>query len=101
MLTPELSYLRTKCGLPPRTTIVIPDLDDPTRRELTTAEAAVAAHVPEATIRQWAARERIRPVNPGDANPRYLELDVLRTEAATRRAPRARQLATEAAQMAQ
>jgi hypothetical protein len=97
-LTPEESYLRKLVGLPPRPAPMIPDPADPEHRELTTAEAAAAAHVSESTIRDWARRELIRPVNVGDQHPRYLEIDVLRVEAATRRAARARRLAEEAAQ---
>jgi hypothetical protein len=96
-LTPEESYLRKLTGLPPRPAPMIPDLDDPAQRELTTAEAARAAHVPEATIRDWARRELIVAVE-GSSPPRYPELAVLRAEAATRRAARARRLAEEAAQ---
>jgi hypothetical protein len=69
------------------------DFDDPGQRYLTTAQAAVAAHVPEATIRDWARR--------GLITPRYSELDVLQAEAKTRRAARARQLVDEATQMDQ
>lgn len=101
MLTPEESYLRKLTGLPPRPPRVIHDPDDPAVRTLTTSEAAAAAHVPDATIRDWARRRLILPVQPGDPHPRYRELDVLRVEAATRRAPRARQLLDEATQIDQ
>lgn len=97
-LTPEESYLRKLVGLPPRPAPMIPDPDDPAARELTTAQAATAAHVTEATIRDWARRELIYAVNSGEQHPRYRELDVLRVEAATRRGGRARRLAEEAAQ---
>lgn len=97
-LTPQEKYLRTKCGLPPVRAVTTPDPDDPGRRQLTTAQAAAAAHVDDAVIRQWAARKRILPVGGTEAHPLYLELDVLRVEAQTRRAPRARRLAEEAAQ---
>jgi hypothetical protein len=79
---------------------MIPDPDDPAVRELTTAEAAAAAHVPEATIRDWARASRglIHNVAAPGEPPRYLELEVLQAEAKTRRAARARRLAKEAAQ---
>lgn len=73
-----------------------PDADDPAVRELTIAQAAAAAHVPEARIRGWSARHLIEPVNPGEPHPRYLELDVLKAEAKTRRALREQQLEAEA-----
>lgn len=98
-LTPEESYLRKLTGLPPRPAPMIPDPDDPAARELTVSQAAAAAHVGEETIRDWARRKLIRAVNVGEQHPRYLELDVLRVEAATRRAARARRLAQEAAQL--
>ena len=97
-LTPQEWYLRKACGLPGRPSVT-PDIDDPAVRELTTAQAAAAAHVPEATIRDWARASRplIRSVaGPGEP-PRYLELDVLRAEAHTRRARRRAQLLDEAA----
>lgn len=101
-LTPEQSYLRAQCGLPPtcRAHLVIADPDDPECRELTTAQAAAAAHVSEATIRDWARASRalIHSVaGPGEA-PRYLEIEVLEAERATRRTARMRRLAQEAAQ---
>lgn len=98
MLTPEAIYLRTKCGLPPVRVVMIPDLDDPAARELTTAQAATAAHVAEATIRDWARRELLARVEGGPAEPpRYRELDVLRVEAETRRTARRERLLAEAA----
>lgn len=96
--TPQDSYLRTKCGLPPRVTVT-PDPDDPATRELTTAEAADAAHVSTDTIRDWARPSRglLHSVaEPGEA-PRYLEIEVLAAEARTRREARRRALAAEAA----
>lgn len=96
-LSPELSYLRKLVGLRPKDVPVIADPDDPARRELTTAQAAAAAHVDEATIRDWARRKLIVAVE-GSSPPRYSELAVLRVEAATRRSARARRLAQEAAQ---
>lgn len=97
-LTPEQHYLRTKCGIPPRRTSVTPDPDDPAVRELTTAEAAKAAHVSVDTIRDWVRRTLLVRVegSPADA-PRYRELDVLKVEAATRRTARSGQLLDEAA----
>ena len=102
-LSPELSYLRKLVGLRPKDVPVIADPDDPAQRELTTAQAAVAAHVSEDTIRDWARASRgrkalIHSVAAEGEPPRYRELDVLRVEAATRRAARARRLAEEAAQ---
>lgn len=74
------------------------DPDDPANRLLTTAEAATAAHVTETRIRIWAHRELIEPADHDPAGrPLYREIDILTTEAATRREPRARSLATEAA----
>jgi hypothetical protein len=100
MHPPELSYLRTKCGLPAVRVVVIPDPDDPASRTLTTAEAATAAHVSENVIAKWKDRGLIVPVDD-DAVPRYRELDVLRAEAKTRRAPRVRQLLDEASRIVQ
>lgn len=97
-LTWQEKYLRRQRGLPAKPPMR-PDPDDPAARELTTAQAAAAAHVPEATIRDWARASRplIRSVaGPGEL-PRYLELDVLRAEAHTRRARRRTQLLDEAA----
>lgn len=71
------------------------DPDDPAERLLTTAEAARAAHVDEATIRTWEHRGRITGVDTPQGK-RYVELQVLQAEAATRRAPRERRLAEEA-----
>lgn len=97
--TPEESYLRKLVGLPPRPRpLVTPDPDDPAQRELSTAEAARVAHVSVDTVRDWARREVLVAVNRGEQHPRYRELDVLRVEAATRRAARSRRLAREAAQ---
>lgn len=92
-LTWQEKTLRRACGLPaiaPGGPQVIPDPEDPATRLLTTAEAAAAAHVDEATVRDWARR--------GLITPRYFELDVLQAEARTRRAARERRLADEAAQ---
>lgn len=85
------------------------DPDDPANRLLTTAEAARAAHVPETTIRDWAADRSDkggRPplLHPADRDasgrPLYRELDVLAVEASTRQSPRgaarSRRLAEEA-----
>ena len=99
MLTPQQSALRKSCGLPPADSMrVTPDPDDPAARELTTAQAATAAHVSEDTIRDWARRELLARVqaSPADA-PRYREADVLQVEASTRRGPRYRRLVEEAA----
>lgn len=71
------------------------DPDDPGQTYLTTEQAAKAAHVDEARIRDWGRRGLITPIAHGATNY-YLELDVLRVEAETRREPRRRQLATEA-----
>lgn len=73
------------------------DPDDPAQRLLTTAEAARAAHVDDARVRDWDRRGLIAPVDRDAAgHPLYRELDVLTAEAATRRAARARALAREA-----
>lgn len=72
------------------------DPDDPEQRLLTTAEAAKAAHVDEARIRDWDRRGLITPAAHADGRPVYRELDVLRAEAATRRTARERALAAEA-----
>ena len=79
-----------------------PDPDDPAERLLTTAEAARAAHVTEATVRDWAAERKDRPalLRPADRDatgrPLYRELDVLTVEAQTRRTARTLALAREA-----
>lgn len=98
LLDPAVAYLRKQCGLPPkpRPTVIETDPDDPAQRLLTTAEAATAAHVDEARIRDWARRKLIEPVAAPNGQPVYRELDVLTAEAATRRAARERALATEA-----
>jgi len=97
--TPEEQYLRKLSSLPPRPPVRPVDPDDPAVRQLTTAQAAAAAHVSEATIRDWVRRELIQAVEGGPAGePRYLELHVLQAEARTRRGARARRLAEEAAQ---
>lgn len=101
MLTPEESYLRKLSGLPPRPPRVTHDPDDPATRRLTPDEAARAAHVPRATIDTWKDRGLIRSVSDDENRPQYLELDVLRAEARTRRAPRARRLVDEALQTGQ
>jgi hypothetical protein len=101
-LTPEQHAFRRACGLPAIVTLppkgipVKPDLDEDAA--LTTTEAARAAHVSEDTIRDWARRKLIRPINPDAAPPLYLASDVLGVEAETRRAARTRRLAAEAAQ---
>jgi hypothetical protein len=65
---------------------------------LTTAEAARAAHVSEATIRDWVRRELLHPVEGSAVDaPRYLELHVLQVEARTRRTARRARLLDEAA----
>lgn len=75
-----------------------PDPDDPQQRLLTTAEAAAAAHVESFRIRDWARRLLITPADHDpQGHPLYRELDILRVEADTRRAARARTLAAEAA----
>lgn len=74
------------------------DPDNPAERLLTTAEAARAAHVDEARIRDWDRRGLITPAARADGRPVYRELDVLQAEAATRRAARAAALAREAAE---
>lgn len=76
--------------LPPST-----DPDDPAQTYLTTEEAASAAHVRTDTIRDWDRRGLITPIARGVSNY-YLELDVLKVEAETRRGPRRKQLAGEA-----
>lgn len=97
---PEMAYLRKQCGLPPARPVVIEfDPDDPANRLLTTGEAAAVAHVPEATIRDWA--RTTRPLleaadRDADGHPLYRELDVLTVEARTRRTARAQRLAAEA-----
>lgn len=95
---PAHKYLRRLCGLPPILAAMQPgdDPDDPAGRLLTTAEAAEAAHVPEATIRDWARRKLLLPSGQQDGHPLYRELDVLRVEARTRRAAREQRLAAEA-----
>lgn len=72
------------------------DPDDPAARLLTAAEAANAAHVDEARIRDWDRRGLITPAGHADGRPVYRELDVLRAEAATRRTARTLALAREA-----
>lgn len=98
LLDPALAYLRKQCGLPtkPATMPASSDPDDPAERLLTTAEAARAAHVDEARIRDWARRELITPVATPNGQPVYRELDVLTAEALTRRAARTAALAREA-----
>lgn len=87
------------CGLPAKpATMIEADPDDPTTRLLTTAEAAKAAHVDEARIRDWARRGLIQPVTTKGSQPLYQELAVLTAEALTRRAARERALADEAMQ---
>jgi hypothetical protein len=96
--TPEEQYLRKLIGLPPRPPARPADPDDPAVRQLTTAQAAAAAHVAEATIRDWARRKLLYPVEGSPAGePRYLELHVLQAEARTRRAAREARLLDEAA----
>jgi hypothetical protein len=56
--------------------------------------------VSENVIAKWKDRGLIVPVDD-DAVPRYRELDVLRAEAKTRRAPRVRQLLDEASRIVQ
>lgn len=74
------------------------DPDDPANRLLTTAEAAAAAHVHHTRIRAWAHRGLIQPAaRDNDGRPLYRELDILTTEANTRRTLRAHDLAREAA----
>jgi DNA-binding transcriptional MerR regulator len=73
-----------------------PDLDDPEQVVLTTQEAARAAHVDPAIVRDWARRGLLEPVDPNSTPRRYREIHVLRVERATRRAPRELQLAQEA-----
>jgi hypothetical protein len=99
--TPEQLHLRTRCGLPPLQPAMTPDLDDPAQRELTTAQAAEAAHVSEDVIRGWARASRglIHNVAGPGEQPRCIELEVLRAEAHTRRTARRTQLLAEAAQM--
>ena len=74
-----------------------PDVDDPATRQLTTAQAARAAHVDEAVIRRWASRGLIASVSDDPDHPLYLELAVLQAEAKTRRKARELRLAAEAA----
>ena len=97
VLDPAHKYLRTQCGLPPVGLAMTPeqDPDDPADRLLTTEEAASAAHVDPGTIRTWEHRGRITAVDT-PLGKRYVELDVLRAEADTRRGPRERRLAEEA-----
>ncbi len=68
--------------------------DDPHQVLLTVEQAAVAAHVDPALIRQWASRRLLVAVEQDPV--RYRESDVLRVERDTRRGRRARQLAEEA-----
>lgn len=98
LLDPAAAYLRKQCGLPMRPATMTPsaDPDDPAGRLLTTAEAAEAAHVPEDRVRDWARRRLLLPSDEHDGHPLYRELDVLRVEAATRRAARVRALTAEA-----
>jgi hypothetical protein len=100
LLDPAAAYLRKQCGLPPKPSpaMLETDPDDPAQRLLTTAEAALAAHVDEARIRDWARRGLIEPVTDAAGQPLYQELAVLTAEARTRRAARERALATEAMQ---
>lgn len=70
-------------------------MDDPRQVLLTVDQAATAAHVDPALIRQWASRRRLVAVEHDPE--RYRESDVLAVERATRRTARARQLAEEAA----
>lgn len=77
---------------------VTADPDDPANRLLTTAEAAQAAHVTETRIRAWAHRGLIHPADHDpDGRPLYRELDILTTEATTRRTNRTQALAAQAA----
>lgn len=104
LLDPAQKYLRRMCGLAtaPRPAVIEADPDDPANRLLTTAEAAKAAHVPETTIRDWAAERKDRPalLHPAGRDaagrPLYRELDVLTVEAQTRRTARTLALAREA-----
>lgn len=95
---PAQKYLRTLCGLPqkPPTMQASSDPDDPAGRLLTTSESAEVAHVPEATVRDWARRKLLLPSDVRDGHPLYRELDVLRVEQRTRRAAREQRLAAEA-----
>lgn len=95
-LTWQAKYLRRQCGLSHEAPM-IPDPDDPAGRELTTKQAAAAAHVPESTIRSWKNRKQLAPVNDDPDHPLYLELDVLGVEAATCQKPRERRLISQAA----
>lgn len=74
-----------------------PDPDDPAARELTTPQAAAAAHVDETVVRRWASRGLIVSVSDDPDHPLYLEIDVLEAEARTRRRARELRLAGEAA----
>ena len=73
-----------------------PDLDDPEQVTLTTQEAARAVRVKESIVRDWARRKLLLPIDADSTPRRYREIDVLRVEHATRRAPRELQLAQEA-----
>jgi hypothetical protein len=95
-LTWQEKYLRRQCGLPTKPPMR-PDPDDPAARELTTAQAAEAAHVTENLVSQWAKRGLIVAVNDDPKHPRYLEIDVLTVEARTRRGARQAHLVEQAA----
>lgn len=91
-----MAYLRKQCGLPPKRPVVIKfDPDDPAQRLITPAEAAEVARVDPGTIRTWEHRGRITAIQTPQGK-RYVELEVLRAEADTRRGPRERKLAEEA-----
>jgi DNA-binding transcriptional MerR regulator len=60
-------------------------MSDPAHRFLTTAQAAKAAGVAPATLRQWARRGHLVPVRiPGSRTCWWRELDVLNAERDTR-----------------
>lgn len=67
-------------------------------RYVTTEQAADLAKVTVSTIRSWVYRRKLKPVGNVGGKAYYDASDVLRIEAATRRRPRIRRLASAAAQ---
>jgi DNA-binding transcriptional MerR regulator len=63
---------------------------------VTTDQAAELANVQPGTIRSWASRGKLLAVGTVNGLRYYAAAEVIRVEAATRRRPRLRRLASEA-----